>query len=178
MREDLIVWIDLEMSGLDPDRERILEVAVLITDSELEVIARGPELAVHQAESVLAGMDDWNQRHHGSSGLVDRVRASTVRDADAEAAVLAFVRAHCAERTAPLAGNSVWQDRRFLARYWPQFEAYLHHRLIDVSTVKELARRWCPGVAESAPRKREAHRALLDIEDSLDELRHYRSELF
>ncbi|MBI1382039.1 MAG: oligoribonuclease [Planctomycetaceae bacterium] len=178
MREDLLVWIDLEMSGLDPEVERILEVAVLLTDSELEVVARGPELVVHQSEAVLGAMDEWNRSHHGASGLVDRVRTSTIDDTQAEDLVLDFVRQHAAPKTAPLAGNSVWQDRRFLGRYWPRLETYLHHRIVDVSTLKELARRWHPAVVERAPKKRDAHRALFDIEDSLAELRHYRRELF
>jgi oligoribonuclease len=178
MRDDLIVWIDLEMSGLDPERERILEAAVLLTDAELAVTAVGPEIAVRQDESVLAGMDEWNRSHHGASGLVERVRTSPYGDAEAEQMLLDFVATHCAYRSAPLAGNSVWNDRRFLARYWPKFERHLHHRIIDVSTVKELARRWFPAAAASAPPKREAHRALSDIEDSIEELRHYRRTLF
>jgi oligoribonuclease len=174
-RAQRIVWIDLEMTGLDPERERIIEAAVLITDSELQIVAEGPELVIHQPDTLLDGMDAWNTEHHGRSGLTDRVRASTTSEAQAEAELLAFVRQHCDEKTAPLAGNSVWQDRRFLARYMPKLETYLHYRLIDVSTLKELARRWLPEVLDSAPAKRNTHRALDDIRESLEELRHYRA---
>lgn len=177
-RAQRIVWIDLEMSGLDPDRERILEAAILITDGELEVIAEGPELVIHQDDALLAAMDTWNTEHHGASGLTERVRTSTLTESAAEAQLLAFVAEHCDEHTAPLAGNSVWQDRRFLVRYMPRLEAWLHYRLIDVSTIKELARRWHPDVLSNAPAKRDAHRALDDIRESLEELRYYRRTLF
>ncbi|QDU84124.1 Oligoribonuclease [Planctomycetes bacterium Pla163] len=173
-----IVWMDLEMSGLDPEVERILEIAVIVTDSDLEIIAEGPELVVHQPDELLAAMDGWNTDHHGASGLTERVRASTISEADAEEQVLAFVREHCEARTAPLAGNSIWQDRRFLGRYMPRLEGYLHYRIVDVSTVKELAYRWRPEVMEHVPRKRELHRALEDIKESIEELRYYRSALF
>src|SRR5690606_5674855 len=128
-----MVWIDMEMSGLDPERERILEIAAIVTDGDLEVVAEGPEIVVHQPESVLEAMDDWNKTHHGASGLIERVRASTVSEEEAEARILEFLAAHVAPRTAPLAGNSVHQDRRFLARYMPQLEAFLHYRIVDVS---------------------------------------------
>lgn len=173
-----IVWIDMEMTGLDPERERIIEVAALITDGELEIIAEGPNLVVHQASAVLEGMDDWNKRHHGASGLIDRVKASTVTEGEAEAELLAFIKAHCGERTAPLAGNSIHQDRRFLNRYMPTVDAYLHYRLIDVSSIKELARRWYPSVVSGAPQKCGNHRALDDIRESIEELRYYREKLF
>lgn len=173
-----IVWIDMEMTGLDPERERIIEVAALITDGELEIIAEGPNLVVHQSDAVLEGMDDWNKKHHGASGLIERVKASTVTEAEAEAELLAFIKAHCAERTAPLAGNSIHQDRRFLNRYMPTVDGYLHYRLIDVSSIKELARRWYPSVVNSAPVKRGNHRALDDIRESIEELRYYREKLF
>ena len=173
-RAERIVWVDLEMTGLDPERERIIEAAILVTDSALEVVAEGPELVIHQSDELLGAMDEWNTRHHGESGLTERVRASTLSEAEAEARLLAFVEEHCAEGTAPLAGNSIWQDRRFLARYMPRFEGYLHYRLIDVSTLKELARRWRPDVLAKAPTKRGSHRALDDIRESLEELRHYR----
>ncbi|MBL8601163.1 MAG: oligoribonuclease [Myxococcales bacterium] len=171
-----LVWIDMEMSGLDPEQCTILEIATLITDGELNVIAEGPELVIHQPDTVLDAMDVWNTEHHGRSGLTAAVRASTVTLADAEAATLAFVARHCGPRLAPLCGNSVWQDRRFLVRYMPQLEAHLHYRLIDVSTVKELSRRWYPSV--KAPPKREAHRALDDIRESIEELRFYRAQVF
>lgn len=174
-RSDLIVWMDLEMSGLDVERERILEVAVLLTDWELEVVAEGPELVVHQDDALLAGMDAWNTEHHGASGLTERIRSSTIDERQAEERVLAFLREHVAPRTAPLAGNSVWQDRRFLARYWPRVDAWLHYRIVDVSTVKELVRHWHPEVAAGAPAKKDAHRALDDIRESIAELAYYRA---
>lgn len=173
-----IVWMDLEMTGLDPERERILEVAVLVTDSNLDVVAEGPSFAIHQDEGVLAAMDAWNQEHHHASGLVERVRASRIDERAAEELLLDFLRQHCEERTAPLAGNSIWQDRRFLARYLPRVERFLHHRIVDVSSLKELAYRWRAEIMERAPRKRETHRALDDIHESLEELRFYRRELF
>lgn len=173
-----IVWMDLEMSGLDPEVERILELAVLVTDSNLDVVAEGPELVIHQPDALLDAMDEWNTTHHGASGLTDRVRASTLGEAEAEAQVLEFLKEHCDPRTAPLAGNSIWQDRRFLGRYMPTLEGYLHHRIIDVSSVKELAYRWNPRILEGAPTKREAHRALDDIVESIEELRYYRRTFF
>lgn len=169
-----LVWMDMEMTGLDPDRDTVLEIATLITDDALEVIAEGPVLAIAQPESVLAGMDDWNQRTHGESGLLDRVRREGVTMVEAEQRTLDFIRAHVAEKTAPLCGNTVWQDRRFLFRYMPTLEAYLHYRIIDVSTLKELAKRWRPDVAAGF-RKQGAHTALSDIRESLAELAHYRS---
>ncbi|MCA9664063.1 MAG: oligoribonuclease [Myxococcales bacterium] len=176
--ETLLVWMDLEMTGLDPERERIIEIAALITDADLELVAEGPNLVVHQDDALLAAMDAWNTEHHTASGLVDRVRASTVSEADAEQQLLEFVSAHCAARSAPLAGNSVHQDRRFLARYMPKLEGYLHYRLVDVSTVKELARRWYPEVFEKRPDKNTTHRALDDIRESVAELRFYRDNVF
>jgi len=173
-----LVWIDMEMSGLDPERERILELAVLITDDELEVVARGPELVVHQPDALLEAMDAWNTEHHGASGLTERVRASSVSERDAEEQVLAFLQQHCAEGSGRLAGNSVWQDRRFLERSMPRVVDWLHYRLVDVSSVKELLMRWRPEVVASAPPKGEAHRALADIEESIAELRHYRDAVF
>ncbi len=168
----------MEMTGLDPERERVIEIAALITDGQLEVIAEGPDLVIHQPEAVLSAMDDWNKTHHGESGLIDAVRASELSEAEAEAQILAFVAEHCPARTAPIAGNSVHQDRRFLQRYMPALEAHLHYRNVDVSTVKELARRWYPNELASAPPKAETHRALDDIRESLAELRYYRRSLF
>jgi oligoribonuclease len=170
--------MDLEMSGLDARTERILEIAVLVTNADLEVIAEGPDLVVHQPEEVLAAMDPWNTEHHTESGLVARVRASTVSEADAEAHVLTFVETHCAKGSSPLCGNSVGQDRRFIAKYMPGIDAYLHYRNIDVTTVKELARRWHPEVFEKRPHKKGLHRALEDIRESIEELRWYREKLF
>ena len=178
METDLLVWMDLEMTGLDPERERIIEAAVLVTDGQLVVKAEGPNLVLHQSEEVLGAMDDWNKEHHGKSGLLDRVRASTLLEEEAENQLLAFVRAHCKERTAPLAGNSIHQDRRFLRRYMPRLEAHLHYRNVDVSTVKELVKRWHPKIFEGAPAKASAHRALDDIRESIAELRYYRESAF
>lgn len=169
-----LVWMDMEMTGLDPDRDTVLEIATLVTDDDLNIIAEGPVFAVSQSETTLAGMDEWNQRTHGESGLLDRVRKSGVSLAEAESQTLQFIKAHVGEKTAPLCGNTVWQDRRFLYRHMPTLEAYLHYRIIDVSTLKELARRWQPAIA-SGFRKQGAHTALADIRESLDELRYYRS---
>lgn len=168
-----LVWMDLEMTGLDPDRDAIIEMATLITDSALNVIAEGPVIAVHQSEETLGLMDDWNVRTHGESGLTERVRRSQVSEAEAEATTLAFIAEHVPARQAPLCGNSIWQDRRFLARYMPDLEQYLHYRLIDVSTLKELARRWKPEAYEGF-QKQSAHTALADIRESIAELAHYR----
>lgn len=172
-----LIWMDLEMTGLDPDEHVIIEIATLLTTAELEPIAAGPVLAIQQSEAELAKMDEWNTEHHGASGLVDRVRASSVDTAAAEALTLAFLREHLAEGASPLCGNSVHQDRRFLARHMPGVDAFLHYRHIDVSTIKELARRWAPNVV-SGFAKRGAHLALDDIRESVAELRHYRTHLF
>ena len=177
-RSARIVWADLEMTGLVPERERIIEIAMLITDGELNVVAEGPNLVVHQPEERLAAMDDWNTKHHGQSGLTARVRESTVSEADAEAQVLAFLQAHCDPRSAPLAGNSIHQDRRFIALYMPSVDSFLHYRMIDVSTVKELAQRWFPEDYSKRPPKRGSHRAIDDILESIEELRYYRSSVF
>lgn len=174
---DNLIWIDLEMTGLDPDRDRIIEIATIVTDKELHTLATGPVLAVHQSEDVLGGMDAWNVEHHTRSGLVERVRASGVDERQAEEATLEFLRRHVPERASPMCGNSICQDRRFLYRYMPELEAYFHYRHVDVSTFKELARRWAPDVAASV-RKASAHEALADIEESIEELRHYRRQLF
>ena len=173
-----LVWIDMEMTGLDPTRDRVLEIATIVTDSDLNVLAEGPCLVIHQPDDVLAGMDDWNQRTHGASGLIERVRASTTTVEQAQAQTIAFLRRHCGPRSAPLAGNSVHQDRRFLARWMPDLEAFLHYRIVDVSTVKELAARWFPTRFAGRPPKAENHRALEDIRASIDELRYYREALF
>ncbi len=176
-RDTNLVWMDLEMTGLDPDRDCILEIATLITNHDLEVVVEGPLLAIHQFPDVLARMDEWNREHHAASGLTQRVAASAITTAEAEAQTLAFIRQHCAERTSPLCGNSIYQDRRFLARYMPALEAYLHYRNIDVSTVKELVRRWYPQ-GPPAPEKRHRHLALDDIRESIAELRFYREHYF
>jgi oligoribonuclease len=170
--------MDLEMTGLDPDKERILELAVLITDNDLQVLAEGPELVLHQPESLLANMDEWNTRQHGLSGLTERSRGSNIVETQAEQLVLDFLRPWVAPRSAPLCGNSIWQDRRFIARYLPALDQFLHYRLIDVSTIKELCGRWRRDVHGSAPVKREGHRAQSDVLESIAELRHYRNRLF
>ncbi|MCM8594532.1 oligoribonuclease [Accumulibacter sp.] len=168
-----LVWIDMEMTGLDPERDRIIEVAMIITDSDLKTIVESPEWVVHQQESCLGGMDEWNRRTHGSSGLLDRVRASKLDETSVERAALAFVEAQVPRLASPLCGNSVGQDRRFLQRYMPRLEAWFHYRNIDVSTLKELCRRWRPEVASRLV-KRSQHTALADIRESIEELRFYR----
>ncbi len=170
-----LIWIDLEMTGLDPSRDRIIEIAVVVTDSNLDTIAEGPVIAVHQDRAVLDGMDSWNTRQHGQSGLIDRVRSSGYDEAAAEAEVLKFLAEYVPAGKSPMCGNSICQDRRFLARYMPDLEAYFHYRHIDVSTLKELARRWAPEVADGV-QKNGNHLALADIRDSIAELRHYRRE--
>jgi oligoribonuclease len=172
-----LVWMDLEMTGLQPDQDRILEIAVLVTDADLNIIAEGPELVIHQSEEQLALMDEWNQRTHGGSGLIARVQASVVREAAAEQQLLEFLKTWVKPGASPLCGNSIGQDRRFLARWMPELEQYFHYRNLDVSTLKELARRWAPGVLASLT-KGSKHQALDDIRDSIAELRHYRAHLF
>jgi oligoribonuclease len=172
-----LIWIDLEMTGLIPETDRIIEIATLVTDGHLNVIAEGPVLAVKQSDAALAGMDDWNQRTHGQSGLIERVRNSLTGDAEAEALTLDFLREYSERGASPMCGNSICQDRRFLARYMPTLEAFFHYRNLDVSTVKELARRWAPEVLNSL-NKRTTHQAMDDIKDSISELRHYREHFF
>lgn len=178
METERLVWVDLEMTGLDVDRERIIELAVLVTDGQLEVLAEGPTLAIRQPEPLLAAMDEWNTRTHTASGLVDRVRQSTLDEAAAEAQVMDFLRPWVGPRKAPLAGNSIHQDRMFLRKYMPGLETFLHYRNVDVSTVKELVRRWYPQVFAARPTKQGTHRALDDIRESIAELRYYRKNAF
>jgi oligoribonuclease len=166
----------MEMSGLDPDTCSILEIATIVTTGDLEVIAEGPELVVHQPDEVLDAMDEWNTKHHGESGLTAAVRASTIDVREAESRTLAFIAQHTSMRASPLCGNTIWQDRRFLVRYMPRIDAFLHYRLVDVSSIKELARRWYPNL--EPPAKGKNHRALEDIRDSIEELRFYREQLF
>src|SRR4051812_17344134 len=176
---DVLVWLDMEMTGLDPERERIIEIATILTDGQLTEIAVGPELVIHQPDEIVAAMDEWNTKHHGASGLTERVRQSQITDADAEAQTIAFIDAHVAARERPvLAGNSIHQDRRFIRRYMPVLEKRLHYRMVDVSTIKELARRWFPAITAKQPQKKETHRALDDIRESIDELRFYRQHVF
>jgi oligoribonuclease len=174
---DHLVWIDLEMTGLKPDTDSIIEIATVVTDRELNVLADGPVLAIHQSDEVLARMDDWNQRQHGSSGLLSRVRASSVTLAEAQRQTLAFLAPLVNAGSSPMCGNSICQDRRFLARLMPELEAFFHYRNLDVSTLKELARRWAPAVADGFA-KQGTHLAHADIHESIRELRHYRARLF
>ncbi|WP_446942150.1 oligoribonuclease [Pseudomonas aeruginosa] len=168
-----LIWIDLEMTGLDPDRDVIIEMATIVTDSDLNTLAEGPVIAIHQPEEILAGMDEWNTRQHGQSGLTQRVRESTVSMAEAEAQTLAFLEQWVPRRSSPICGNSICQDCRFLYRHMPRLEGYFHYRNLDVSTLKELAARWAPQVRESF-KKGNTHLALDDIRESIAELRHYR----
>lgn len=171
--QDNLIWIDLEMTGLDPDNDLIIEIATVVTDKYLNVLATGPVLAVHQSDEALAAMDDWNQEHHGQSGLIGRVKASSVSDSDAEQQTLAFLKQWVPAGKSPMCGNSIGQDRRFLHRRMRQLEEYFHYRNIDVSTVKELAARWAPDVYEGF-RKNATHQALDDVLESIGELKHYR----
>ncbi len=173
--QNRLIWIDLEMTGLEPERDVIIEIATLVTDEQLNILAEGPVLAVHQAESVLAGMDEWNQTHHSASGLLERVRASSHSMADAEQLTLDFLKQWSDKRSSPICGNSICQDRRFLARHMPKLEDFFHYRNLDVSTLKELARRWYPDVPKFE--KAGTHRALDDIRASLEELRYYREKM-
>ncbi len=171
--QNYLVWLDMEMTGLSPDADRIIEVAMVVTDANLETVGESPVVVVHQADSVLDGMDAWNKSTHGKSGLIDKVRASTVDEAAAEARLLAFLKEYVPERSSPMCGNSICQDRRFMARWMPQLEAWFHYRNLDVSTLKELAKRWKPEVA-SGVKKHGKHEALADIYESIEEMRHYR----
>jgi oligoribonuclease len=171
--EHNLVWIDLEMTGLVPERDRVIEIAVIVTDPQVQVRVEGPVLAIHQSDAVLDAMDAWNKGTHGRSGLTERVRASTVDEAQATAQVIDFLRAYVPRGRSPMCGNSICQDRRFLAIHMPELEAYFHYRNLDVSTLKELARRWKPAALEGF-KKAQAHTALADIHESIDELLHYR----
>ncbi len=170
---DNLIWIDLEMTGLDTVQDVIIEIATVVTDSQLTILAEGPVLAIHQDEKRLAGMDDWNTSQHTKSGLVDRVRKSAINEAEAEAQTLAFLEQYVPAGVSPMCGNSICQDRRFLARCMPELEAWFHYRNLDVSTLKELARRWAPELYKSFS-KTPAHLALADIHDSIHELNYYR----
>jgi oligoribonuclease len=174
--EHNLVWIDLEMTGLDTVRDRIIEVAVVVTDPQLTLRIEGPVFAIHQTDAVLDGMDNWNKGTHGKSGLTERVKASTVDEAAAERELIAFLQRYVPKGKSPMCGNSICQDRRFLAKDMPALEAFFHYRNLDVSTLKELARRWKPEVLEGF-KKAQAHTALADIHESIDELLHYRTHL-
>ena len=171
------VWIDLEMTGLDPDHDRIIEMAIIVTDSQLNVLAQAPVMAIHQEDAVLNAMDEWNTRTHTQSGLVERVRNSDIDEAKAQEIMLAFLVDFVQARESPMCGNSICQDRRFLYRYMPKLEAYFHYRNLDVSTIKELARRWSPTVYDGF-QKKSTHQALDDIRESIEELKFYRENFF
>jgi oligoribonuclease len=172
-----LIWIDLEMTGLRPEQDFIIEIATLVTDPELNVLAEGPVLAIKQSDDVLAAMDDWNQKYHGQSGLIARVKDSAINEAEAQRQTLAFLQDWVDERASPMCGNSICQDRRFLARYMPELEAFFHYRNLDVSSVKEIARRWKPGILTGL-NKQSKHIALDDIKDSIEELVYYRKHFF
>lgn len=168
-----LVWLDMEMTGLEPENERIIELAMVVTDSDLATIAESPVWVVHQSDAQLDAMDDWNKATHGRSGLIEKVRASTLDEAAVEAAALAFMQEYVPQRATPMCGNSIGQDRRFMVRYMPQLEAWFHYRNLDVSTLKELCRRWKPEVAKGFVKKAD-HTALADIRESIAELKYYR----
>jgi oligoribonuclease len=168
-----LVWVDMEMSGLNPDTDVVLEVALVVTDKDLNLVEEGPVLVVHQSDAVLDGMDSWNKGTHGKSGLIDKVKASTLSEVDVALKMVEFMKQHVAERTSPMCGNSICQDRRFMARHLPDLEAYFHYRNLDVSTLKELAARWRPELKDGF-KKANSHTALADIQESIEELKYYR----
>ena len=168
-----LVWLDMEMTGLNPESDRIIEVAVVVTDSELNILGEGPVFAIHQSDAALDGMDAWNKGTHGRSGLIERVKASTVTEAEAETALIAFLKDYVPAGKSPMCGNSICQDRRFMARGMPKLEAFFHYRNLDVSTLKELCKRWKPELA-SGFKKHQKHTAMADIIESIEELRYYR----
>lgn len=171
--QNALVWLDMEMTGLDPDRDRIIELAMVITNAQLEVIAESVVWTVHQSDDVLAAMDSWNKKTHGKTGLIDKVKASALGEAEVEAQALDFLKRHVPTGKSPLCGNSICQDRRFMARYMPKFEAYFHYRNLDVSTLKELCKRWTPTIYKGV-KKSGKHEALADIYESIEELKYYR----
>ena len=168
-----LVWLDMEMTGLNPDGDRIIEMAMVVTDSELAMVAESPSWVVHQSDEILAGMDDWNQKTHGRSGLIDKVKASVMNEAQVEAEALEFLKRHSSKGHSPMCGNTIGQDRRFMARYMPELEAFFHYRNLDVSTLKELCKRWRPDIYKGF-KKKGRHTALADIYESIDELKFYR----
>mgnify|MGYP000591916713 CR=1 FL=1 len=168
-----LIWIDLEMTGLDTNNDYIIEIATIVTDGDLNVVAEGPMIAIHQSDEILEAMDEWNTRQHGKSGLVDRIKATKVTEAEAEQQTLDFLKEHVPAGVSPMCGNSICQDRRFMARIMPELEAYFHYRNLDVSSLKELARRWSPKVEKSF-KKKSSHLAMDDVKDSIRELQHYR----
>ena len=174
---DHLIWLDLEMTGLDPSTDRIIEIATVITDKQLSIIAEGPNLAIHQTDEVLSGMDEWNQTHHGNSGLLERVKDSDITEEDATKLTLEFLRSHIDPKQSPMCGNSICQDRRFLANYMPELENYFHYRNLDVTSVKIIGNAWMPRIIE-AYKKYPNHTALADVYDSINELRFYKEKLF
>lgn len=172
-----LIWIDMEMTGLNPGTDRIIEVALVVTDAQLNTLAEAPVLVVHQPDDILNGMDKWNQSTHGKSGLIDKVKTSILSEAEVESHMLAFLELHVPAGTSPMCGNSICQDRRFLARSMPKLESYFHYRNLDVSTLKELAKRWKPEITQGF-NKQGKHEALADIYDSIEELKYYRQHLF
>ena len=168
-----LVWLDMEMTGLNPDGDRIIEMAMVVTNSELEMVAESPAWVVHQSDEILAGMDDWNQKTHGRSGLIDKVKASAMNEAEVEAQALEFLKKYSLANHSPMCGNSIGQDRRFMARYMPTLEAFFHYRNLDVSTLKELCKRWQPEIYKGF-KKKSKHTALADIYESIDEMKYYR----
>lgn len=171
-----LIWLDLEMTGLDPERQVILEIASIVTDGELDVVAEGPNIAINYPEEILHRMEDWSRAQHGASGLLDRVKASPYDCRQAEEETLKFLSTHCKKEGSPLCGNSIWQDRRFLVKYMPLLESFFHYRNIDVSSVKELVNRWYPSIP--AVEKKKTHLALHDIKESIAELKYYRQKVF
>lgn len=169
-----LIWLDMEMTGLNPDNDRIIEVAIVITDAQLQTVAESPALVVHQPDSILSAMDEWNKSTHGRSGLIEKVKVSQLDEAVVEAQMLAFVAQHVPANTSPMCGNSICQDRRFLARWMPKLEQYFHYRNLDVSTLKELAKRWKPEIM-SGISKHGKHEALADIYESIEEMKYYRA---
>jgi oligoribonuclease len=176
LSEQNLIWLDLEMTGLYPDRDRIIEIAVVVTDAQVTKRIEGPVFAVHQSDAALDAMDAWNKGTHGKSGLIDRVKASTIDEASAEVQVITWLKQYVPAGKSPMCGNSICQDRRFLANYMPALEAFFHYRNLDVSTLKELARRWKPGILDGF-KKQQSHTALADIHESIDELVYYREHL-
>ena len=174
---DYLVWIDCEMTGLDPETNVLIEIAGLITDNDLNIVAEGPEIVIHRSKSVMDAMDNWNRSHHGGSGLTEGVLRSRISQVAAEKEMLKFVRKHCYKGASPLCGNSIGHDRRFLVRYMPELHEYFHYQSVDVSTIKQVGRRWFPERC-NPPAKAEGHRALDDIRESVEELRYYRKSLF
>ena len=173
---EYLIWIDMEMTGLDHEKGVILEIATMVTDDALEVVAEGPNLAIHHSEKVMADMETWSREHHQASGLLDRAKASTIDNDRAESMTLEFVARHCKEGKSPLCGNTIWQDRRFLIKHMPRLEAFLHYRVIDVSSIKELVERWYPSLPPY--KKKKCHLALSDIMESIGELKYYRQKIF